>query len=146
MWLTFPTPGRGPAADRRQPPRRIDAHRNPHRGQPASDGAPGAGRRTARRDPPVDLGDGAGPDQPRVWTVIDFEADDSIADRLAQALAAALAPDGGWYCDFAVGDERVVVFADAVFRFPRGDAAGRARAVAHGLSVGVPAHQLDWAD
>jgi hypothetical protein len=86
----------------------------------------------------------AGPDQPEVWSVIDFEADADVADDLAQALAAALSSTGGWYCDFAVGNDRVVVFADTVFRFPRGDQAGRARAKAHGLKVGVPEHQLDW--
>jgi hypothetical protein len=50
----------------------------------------------------------------------------------------------GWYADFSVGDERVVVFAGQVFRYRRGDKAGRAEAVAYGRSVGTPEHQLDW--
>jgi hypothetical protein len=93
-----------------------------------------------------DLTDSVGPDQPGQWTVIDFEADDAGADALAESLAGALRPDGGWYCDFAVGSDRVVVFAGRAFRFPRGDRAGRAEAVAFGLTVGVPEHQLDWKD
>jgi hypothetical protein len=40
----------------------------------------------------------------------------------------------------------VVVFAGKIFRFPRGDEAGRAEAAAYGRSVGVPDHQLDWRD
>jgi hypothetical protein len=31
-----------------------------------------------------------------------------------------------------------------VFRYRRGDEAGRAEAVAYGRSVGTPEHQLDW--
>ena len=94
----------------------------------------------------LSVGSRTGPDQPPVWTVVDFEADEAVADALAPALARALSPQGGWYADFTVGDDRVVVFAGAVFRFPRGDQEGRARAAAHGVSVGVPAHQLDWPD
>ena len=33
---------------------------------------------------------------------------------------------------------------DAVYRYERGDAAGRERAAEHGRRVGVPEHQLDW--
>ena len=66
------------------------------------------------------------------------------ADGLARALADVLEPVGGWYADFVVGEERVVVFAGKVFRYRRGDEAGRAEAVAHGRAVGTPEHQLDW--
>jgi len=37
-----------------------------------------------------------------------------------------------------------VVFAGQVFRYPRGDAAGRASAQAYGRQAGVPEAQLDW--
>jgi hypothetical protein len=93
-----------------------------------------------------DQGDNTGPAQPRFWTVIDFEADDTAADAVARALADVLLADGGWYCDFRAGHDRVVIFAGKVFRYRRGDAAGRADAEAHGRSVGVPEHQLDWPD
>ncbi|MGK5682991.1 hypothetical protein [Actinoplanes sp. URMC 104] len=90
----------------------------------------------------VDQGDSAGPGQPRVWTIIDFEADD--ADAIAAALADALEPVGGWYADFVDGDDRVVVFAGKVFRYAPGDRETHAAAVAHGRAAGVPEHQLDW--
>src|SRR4051794_41024018 len=64
--------------------------------------------------------------QPDTWTFVEFEAPSGIADTLAAALASALLPDGGWYADFSVDDEHVVVFADRVFRYRRGDIAGRA--------------------
>ena len=84
--------------------------------------------------------------QPNVWTFVEFEADDGAAEPLRRALEAALERAGGWYADFSVGSDHVVVFADRSFRYQRGDAAGRAEATAYGRSVGVPDHQLDWAD
>ena len=38
--------------------------------------------------------------QPGLWTFIDFEAPDEMADMLSAALAAALEKEGGWYADF----------------------------------------------
>lgn len=101
-------------------------------------------RRLVRQD----VSDSVTPAQPPTWTLIDFEADeaDVDTDALATALAESLLAEGGWYADFTVGDQRVVAYAGKVFRYPRGDAAGRAEAVAYGRTVGVPDHQLDWKD
>ncbi|MET7485438.1 hypothetical protein [Streptomyces sp. NPDC005538] len=95
----------------------------------------------------TDVSASAAAGQPGVWTLVEWEADDDgAAGAVAEALAAALEPALGWYADFTVGDERVVVFAGRVFRYRRGDEAGRAEAVAYGRSVGTPEHQLDWAE
>ena len=82
--------------------------------------------------------------QPAVLTFLDFEADDAIADELSQSLAVALLAEGGWYADFTVGDNHVVVFAGKIFRYGRGDQAGRAAAVEYAKTVGVadPADHL----
>jgi hypothetical protein len=84
--------------------------------------------------------------QPAVWTFLDFEADEDVADSLARSLAQALLAEGGWYADFVVGSDHVVVFADKIFRHRRGDQAGQAEAVEYGKTMGVPEHQLDWPD
>ncbi|MCG5445563.1 hypothetical protein NIE79_004020 [Micromonospora sp. NIE79] len=84
--------------------------------------------------------------QPSVWTFLDFEAPDEAADEVAVALAGALVSDQGWYADFEVGDDHVVVFPGRVFRYTKGDRAGRQAAVEHGRTVGVPDHQLDWGE
>lgn len=95
-------------------------------------------RKIIRHEP-----DDTAPERPVIWTDIYFEADESEADGLAQKLAAAIdAP--GWYADFRSDSETVVIYRGRVFRYPRGDAAGRERAVAHGRAQGVPEHQLDW--
>jgi hypothetical protein len=93
----------------------------------------------------VDVGDSAASTQPQLWTLIDFEADDdAVADVLAEGLAGVLIAADGWYADFTVGDDHVVVFANKVFRYRRGDDDARSAAVSYGLQVGTPAHQLDW--
>jgi hypothetical protein len=102
---------------------------------------PGVVLRSIRR---ADVSSSTTPEQPGIWTFVEFEAPSEVADALAGALAAALSPDGGWYADFSVDDDHVVVFAGRIFRYHRDDAAGRAEAQDYGRSVGVPEHQLDW--
>ena len=89
---------------------------------------------------------GAVAGQPPIWTFLDFEAPDDQADDLAQALAAALQTETGWWADFVVGGDHVVVFAGRVFRYRIGDTRARAEAVAWGRTSGTPEHQLDWGD
>jgi hypothetical protein len=93
-----------------------------------------------------DVSASAGSAQPPVWTILDVEAPAERAGELADALAAALLADGGWYADFRVGPDHVVVFAGRAFRYRRGDETAKAHVVAYGRSVGVPEHQLDWRD
>jgi hypothetical protein len=90
----------------------------------------------------IEAGDEAA-GQPRVWTLVAVEVGTGDIERLVGQLEAVLQP-GPWYVDLASEDETVVVFADRTFRYPRGDAGGRAAAEAHGRSVGVPDGQLDW--
>jgi hypothetical protein len=98
---------------------------------------------TVRMITRADDGDtGAG--QPLTWTFIEFEAPLEEADRLAAALSRSLDQRLGWYCDFRSANETFVVFADRVFRYPRGDKGGRSDAEAHARSMGVPESQLDW--
>jgi hypothetical protein len=80
---------------------------------------------------------------PLRWTLIEFEIADDDAPELAGALADVL-DDTGWYVDFRSADETFVVFAGRVFRYPRGDNAGRAEAEAHGRARGVPEAQPNW--
>ena len=98
---------------------------------------------TVRRIARDDDGDtGAG--QPLTGTFIEFEAPLDEAEELAAALSRALDKRLGWYCDFRSPSETFVVFAERVFRYPRGDKDGRSQAEAHARSMGVPESQLDW--
>lgn len=82
-------------------------------------------------------------DQPGIWTAIEFEAGDSDADGLARDFAA-LMDEPGWYVNYSSASETFVVYHDRIFRYPRGDEAGRAEAAAWGRAHGVPEDQLDW--
>ncbi len=86
---------------------------------------------------------GTTPDQPGVWTVLDFEADEAAARELAEAFAGVL-DQPGWYVDFHSPTESFVVFPGRIFRYPRGDQAGRADAQAYGRQLAIPEPQLDW--
>ena len=97
-----------------------------------------------RRMGRVDVSSSASATQPKIWTFLDFEAPDDRADELALALASALLPDDGWYANFEVADEDVVVFANRVFRYVKGDQSARDEALVYGRAAGTPEHQLDW--
>jgi hypothetical protein len=81
--------------------------------------------------------------QPVGWTFIALEVASDEVGGFADAVRAALAP-GPWYCDLQSDGESIVVFAGRVFRYPRGDPAGRAEAEAYARRIGVPEAQIDW--
>jgi len=82
--------------------------------------------------------------EPAIWAAIEFEANDAVAGALAARLAEILEERRGWYCNFSSASETFVVYRGRIFRYPRGDAAGRAAAQAHGRAQGVPELELDW--
>lgn len=86
---------------------------------------------------------GATPDQPGIWCALEFEASEAGAEALARTFAAALGRPG-WYANFQSPTESFIVFPDRIFRYPRGDQAGRTQAQAHGRQLGIPDPQLDW--
>lgn len=88
--------------------------------------------------------DNVSPEQPKVWTFIEFSLPDEHAPALAEALALVLNPDLGWYCDFRTEHETFVVFSGRTFRYPRGDPSGREAAAGHARTAGVPEAQIDW--
>jgi hypothetical protein len=86
---------------------------------------------------------GTTPEQPEIWTVFEFEADEAEADNLARAFAAGL-DEPGWYVNFQSPAQAFVVYPGKIFRYPRGDGEGRAEAQAYGRRLAIPEPQLDW--
>jgi hypothetical protein len=82
--------------------------------------------------------------QPDIWTLLEFEADEAGADELARAFAAVLDDQPSWYVNFQSPATSFVVFPGRIFRYPRGDKAGRADAEAYGRQLAIPESQLDW--
>jgi hypothetical protein len=83
--------------------------------------------------------------EPAIWSVLEFEADDSVADALASSLAGVLG-EPGWYANYSSASETFVVFRGKIFRYPRGEPEGRERAAAYGRERGVPEAELDWTE
>jgi len=93
-----------------------------------------------------DVAANATPDQPPIWTGIEFESTEDPT-RLSDALAAVLDDKPFvWYCNFTAGDEVFVVYPKRAFRYRRGDAQQRREAQDYGRSRGVPPSQLDWTE
>jgi hypothetical protein len=86
----------------------------------------------------------ATPDQPAVWTTVEFTFPEEAVERVATALAEAIDEHGGWYSHFNTGGETFVIYAHRIFCYPAGDAGKRAEAAEYGRSMGVPEPQLDW--
>ena len=85
----------------------------------------------------------ASPEQPLVWSLLEYTVEDEHVDDLAKAFAEAL-DSPGWYADFHDERETFVVFPGCMFRYPRGDAEARAAAQEYGRGLGIPESQLDW--
>jgi hypothetical protein len=86
---------------------------------------------------------GTTPEQPEIWTVFEFEADETVADDLARAFAGAVG-EPGWYVNFQSPAQAFVVYPGKIFSYPRGDGEGRGEAQAYGRRLGIPEPQLDW--
>ncbi|MPY56146.1 hypothetical protein [Streptomyces spongiae] len=82
--------------------------------------------------------------QPRLWTLLDFTAEEAGARHFADQLTSCLPSTGGWYTDFHTPSDTFVIFANKVFRYPPGQAEDRREAQDYSRSVGVPEQQLDW--
>jgi hypothetical protein len=82
-------------------------------------------------------------EQPSAWTIIHFDFPEDHAERLANALADVL-DEAGWYTNFDVDGDTVVIFPRHVKRYRRGDQAARAAAEQHARALGIPQAQLDW--
>ncbi len=85
----------------------------------------------------------AAPDQPNLWTLIDFEVADDAADGLAECLAGVL-DEPGWYVDYHTESDKFIVFAGRTFKYRRGQVEGRQAAADYARSHGVPEAQIDW--
>ncbi len=78
------------------------------------------------------------------WTVHSVEVDHNELDSVTKTISHNLQP--AWYVHFYDSDNLVVVFADKVFAFAKKDKKGRAEVEEYGISLGIPAHQMDLAE
>jgi hypothetical protein len=67
----------------------------------------------------------------------------AVAERFREALDTEHAH--AWYVDFKNEEIHYIAFADKVFRVPRESEQRYAEAIEHGIKLGIPRYQLDFA-
>jgi hypothetical protein len=85
----------------------------------------------------------AGLPGPPIWTATHFEGNVVEAEEIANAISAAMMKSY-WYANIHCPEDEIVIFADKVFRYPRGDAEARRAPEDYARAIGVPDHQIDW--
>ena len=81
--------------------------------------------------------------RPKYWTAITFE---SRVPDFPEKLSRALMSGGSvtWYVDFDRDGIKYIVLRGHVLTYPIGDAQAKKRVMETCLTLGIPAHQLDW--
>ena len=78
------------------------------------------------------------------WTLHTVEIDDACAEETAARLSQSLDKDHAWYADFKNERTHFVIFNDQFFKIDRSRLSHYDEAIRHGLSLGIPAYQLDF--
>ena len=78
------------------------------------------------------------------WTLHSVEIEPEKATETAELLSKSLEEEHDWYTDLNNGETFYVVFRNKVFTYAQDDREARQKAVAHGLSLGIPDYQLDF--
>lgn len=81
------------------------------------------------------------------WTLHSIEIPAARADEIAVELSEALDSKhaGSWYVDFKSSNRHYVIYPGKVFRIERSDAEQYREASEYGISIGIPAHQVNFA-
>ena len=77
------------------------------------------------------------------WTVISFEADSADGTDVAAAFTRYL-KKSDWFLRLVNDDATLVIFAQKVFKYPKGDAQGRMKAIEYARSLKIPELLLGW--
>lgn len=81
--------------------------------------------------------------QPKVWTAIRFEGEESKLSDFVDKLSKSLKPKA-WYITIKFGDKEYVVFPNKIFSYVVGDKKTKGEAQVFARSIEVPESQLDW--
>lgn len=79
------------------------------------------------------------------WTMHEVRVPAAKAILVAERLSHALDPEHSWYADFKNDTEHFVIYRNRVFHITdRSDKAQYDAATAYGISLGIPAYQVDF--
>lgn len=81
----------------------------------------------------------------RQWTLHDVEIPAEKATEIAEKISKALDREHDWYADYKTDREHYVIYRDKVFHITnRSDKKQYDAATAYGISIGIPAYQVDF--
>jgi hypothetical protein len=79
------------------------------------------------------------------WTMHTVEIPSDKARVIAENISHALDTEHNWYADFKTETEHYVIYRDKVFHITdRSDAHQYDEATEYGISIGIPAYQVDF--
>ena len=80
------------------------------------------------------------------WTLHDVEIPAGKASEIAEKIRRALDREHDWYADYKTDNEHYIIYRDKVFHVTdRSDKKQYGEATAYGISIGIPAYQVDFA-
>jgi hypothetical protein len=80
------------------------------------------------------------------WTMHTVSIPDNQIESVSQEISQALDPKhSDWYADFKNDQFHFIVFRDKVFKVDRSQSDQYQAVTDYGLTLGIPAHQLDFA-
>ena len=82
------------------------------------------------------------------WTLDTVEIDEALIESVSKTISLAIDREhrGSWFADFLNDKNHYVIFYNKVFLIDRRNKSNYDEAVKYGLSIGIPAHQLDFSD
>ena len=78
------------------------------------------------------------------WTMHVVEIPAEKADSIAEELSNALTEKHSWYADFKSPLTHYIIYRGKVFKIDRGSKKECDEAKKYGLSLGIPAYQIDF--
>ena len=79
------------------------------------------------------------------WTLRTLEMPATDAVATAYIISRALESEHPWYADYKNATTRYIIFKNKIFAVDRTNKAQYDEAKEHGISIGIPPHQVDFA-
>lgn len=79
------------------------------------------------------------------WTLHTVEILEEKADQVAEQLSADLEKEHNWYADYKNDQYHYIVYRNKVFKVDLKNPVLYKEAKAHGISLGIPEYQVDFA-
>ncbi len=80
----------------------------------------------------------------KTWTLCTVEIPESRAEGIARKVRRSLTSKHNWYADFKNGRKHYIIFKHRIFRINRNSAEEYRKATEYGISIGIPAQQVDF--